>query len=153
MTRFSARLRAEKRVKACPLTRRAQARVPDPVLPPRPEPRDPANTNPLERTAYLRELHDRFGVAGAFAAYHAGPTHYAGYLAGRRSLSAETVAYLAKLAARLPELTALRAAQNGSEDWRDSALFVLAPSSGPRTRCFRSGGPGDRPENRPSAAV
>lgn len=120
------------------------------------EPCDPANTNPLERTAYLRELHDRFGVAGAFAAYHAGPTHYAGYLAGRRSLPAETVAYLAKLAARLPELTALRAAhpaQNGSEDWRDSALFVLAPSSGPRTRCFRSGGPGDRPENRPSAAV
>lgn len=80
------------------------------------EPRD----NVLAGTAYLRELLDRFGVAGAFAAYNAGPTRYGDYLAGRRSLPAST---------------------------------IHAPSGGPRTRCFRSGGPGDRPRNCPSAAV
>ena len=50
--------------------------------------------NVLAGVGYLRELLDRFGVAGAFAAYNAGPTRYADYLAGRRSLPAETVAYL-----------------------------------------------------------
>lgn len=112
------------------------------------EPRD----NVLAGTAYLRELLDRFGVAGAFAAYNAGPTRYGDYLAGRRSLPAETVAYLAKLAARLPELTALRTAfpaQDRVEDWRDSALFV--PRGDDPAGAASEHDP--RPERRPSDAL
>lgn len=47
-------------------------------------------------TAYLRELHDRYGSPGFLAAYNAGPGRYEAHLAGR-PLPAETQAYLQKL--------------------------------------------------------
>ncbi|WP_245453193.1 lytic transglycosylase domain-containing protein [Bradyrhizobium sp. UASWS1016] len=53
--------------------------------------------NILAGTAYLRELLDRYGSPGVFAAYNAGPSRYEEYLAGGR-LPAETLAYVAKLA-------------------------------------------------------
>ncbi len=58
------------------------------------DPFDPRD-NILAGTAYLRRMYDRFGYPGMFAAYNAGPRRYAAYLAGRRPLPAETVAYLA----------------------------------------------------------
>lgn len=61
------------------------------------DPRDP-HDNILAGTAYLRELHDRFGAAGFLAAYNAGPGRYAEYLATGRPLPAETRAYVAALA-------------------------------------------------------
>lgn len=54
------------------------------------QPRD----NILAGTAYLRKMYDRFGYPGLFAAYNAGPSRYAEALKGRRSLPAETRAYL-----------------------------------------------------------
>lgn len=57
---------------------------------------DPRN-NILAGTAYLRELLDRYGSPGVFAAYNAGPSRYEAYLAGL-SLPDETRAYVAKLA-------------------------------------------------------
>ncbi|MBR1162821.1 lytic transglycosylase domain-containing protein [Bradyrhizobium elkanii] len=60
------------------------------------DPYDPRN-NILAGTAYLRELLDRYGSPGAFAAYNAGPTCYDGHLAGGQ-LSDETRVYVAKLA-------------------------------------------------------
>ena len=60
-------------------------------------PRDPYD-NILAGTAYLREMHDRFGAAGFLAAYNAGPGRYAEYLATGRPLPAETLAYVAALA-------------------------------------------------------
>jgi hypothetical protein len=54
--------------------------------------------NILAGTAYLREMYDRFGYPGMFAAYNAGPTRYAASLASGRALPAETRAYLAEVA-------------------------------------------------------
>ncbi|UBS33827.1 lytic transglycosylase domain-containing protein [Altererythrobacter sp. N1] len=54
--------------------------------------------NILAGTAYLREMHDRFGAPGFLAAYNAGPGRYAEYLSRGRPLPAETRRYLARLA-------------------------------------------------------
>lgn len=61
--------------------------------------RDPhaPRDNILAGTAYLREMYDRFGYPGMFAAYNAGPTRYAASLASGRTLPAETRAYLAEV--------------------------------------------------------
>jgi soluble lytic murein transglycosylase-like protein len=61
-----------------------------------PDPADPEQ-NILAGTAYLKELYDRFGHAGMFAAYNAGPEHYQAYLDGDLPLSEETKTYLTAL--------------------------------------------------------
>lgn len=61
-----------------------------------PDPADPKQ-NILAGTAYLKELYERFGRAGVFAAYNAGPERYQAYLDGNQSLPEETRAYLATL--------------------------------------------------------
>lgn len=45
---------------------------------------DPYNArdNILAGTAYLADLRDRYGAAGVFAAYNAGPARYERHLAG-----------------------------------------------------------------------
>ncbi|UWU70601.1 lytic transglycosylase domain-containing protein [Bradyrhizobium sp. NC92] len=63
------------------------------------EPYDPRD-NILAGTAYLRELLDRYGSPGVFAAYNAGPVRYEEHLAGG-PLPDETRAYVAKLTIRL----------------------------------------------------
>lgn len=60
------------------------------------DPFDPRD-NILAGTAYLREMHDRFGSPGFLAAYNAGPARYEAHLAGR-PLPTETRAYVAMLA-------------------------------------------------------
>lgn len=60
------------------------------------DPYDP-HDNILAGTAYLRELHNRYGSPGFLAAYNAGPGRYEESLAGR-PLPAETRAYVALLA-------------------------------------------------------
>lgn len=60
------------------------------------DPYDPRD-NILAGTAYLRELHDRYGSPGFLAAYNAGPGRYEASLNGR-PLPAETRAYVALLA-------------------------------------------------------
>jgi hypothetical protein len=60
------------------------------------DPYDP-HDNILAGTAYLRELLDRYGSPGVFAAYNAGPSRYEEHLSGG-SLPDETRAYVAKLA-------------------------------------------------------
>ena len=57
------------------------------------DPDDPRD-NISAGTFYLRLLYDRFGYPGLFGAYNAGPGTYEAYLAGRRRLPSETVAYL-----------------------------------------------------------
>ncbi|WP_324698927.1 lytic transglycosylase domain-containing protein [Novosphingobium sp. RL4] len=56
-------------------------------------PDDPRD-NILAGTFYLRQLYDRYGYPGLFAAYNAGPGRYEKYLSGT-PLPAETVGYLA----------------------------------------------------------
>lgn len=60
------------------------------------DPYDPRD-NILAGTAYLRELHDRYGAPGFLAAYNAGPARYDEYLATGRSLPAETRAFVTTL--------------------------------------------------------
>lgn len=60
------------------------------------DPYDPRD-NILAGTAYLRDLHNRYGSPGFLAAYNAGPGRYEESLAGR-PLPAETRAYVALLA-------------------------------------------------------
>ncbi len=95
------------------------------------DPFDPRD-NILAGTAYLRELHDRYGSPGFLAAYNAGPARYEAYLAGR-PLPAETRAYVAALAPLVggtltdpaPMSTAAIAAE--TLPWRRSPLFVQVP--------------------------
>lgn len=61
------------------------------------DPYDP-HDNILAGAAYLRLMYDRFGYPGLFAAYNAGPARYAGFLAGRYRLPAETRAYVVQVA-------------------------------------------------------
>ena len=70
-----------------------------------PDPADPAQ-NILAGTAYLKELHERFGRAGMFAAYNAGPERYHAYLDGNLPLPEETRAYVATLGNVLSDTTA-----------------------------------------------
>jgi hypothetical protein len=61
------------------------------------DPHDPRD-NILAGAAYLREMHDRFGYPGLFAAYNAGPARYAEHLRTGRPLAHETRDYIAQLA-------------------------------------------------------
>jgi soluble lytic murein transglycosylase-like protein len=47
--------------------------------------------------AYLRELHDRYGIPGFLAAYNAGPARWEDHLATGRPLPMETRAYFLRL--------------------------------------------------------
>jgi soluble lytic murein transglycosylase-like protein len=60
------------------------------------DPFDP-HDNIMAGTAYLREMHDRFGSPGFLAAYNAGPERYEQHLATGRPLPPETQAYVAAL--------------------------------------------------------
>ncbi|MEQ1888554.1 MAG: lytic transglycosylase domain-containing protein [Alphaproteobacteria bacterium] len=61
------------------------------------DPFDPRD-NILAGTAYLREMHGRFGSPGFLAAYNAGPGRYEEHLATGWELPAETQAFVAILA-------------------------------------------------------
>jgi soluble lytic murein transglycosylase-like protein len=72
-------------------------------------------------TAYLREMYDRFGYPGLFAAYHAGPGRYEAHLRSGKLLTEETQRYVQKL----EELLSDRESNNkgGTGDFSGSALF------------------------------
>ena len=60
------------------------------------DPYDP-HDNILAGAAYLREMQERYGYPGLFAAYNAGPRRLDEHLSEGRPLPAETRAYLAAL--------------------------------------------------------
>jgi Transglycosylase SLT domain len=87
------------------------------------EPRD----NILAGTAYLREMHDRYGSPGFLAAYNAGPGRYEDYRATGHLLPAETRAYVATLTPiisgdELTSVDALVAAD--ARAWTRAPLFI-----------------------------
>lgn len=88
--------------------------------------------NILAGTAYLRELHDRFGTISAMlAAYNAGSARYEASLNGQ-PLPDETRAYVAALAPKLGAAPSLPSAPKSIPEarfWRVSALFVSQPES------------------------
>ena len=109
------------------------------------DPHDPRD-NILAGTAYLRLMYDRFGHPGLFAAYNAGPGAYAAYLAGRRRLPAETIAYVAQVASGRGG--AMAVARSGGS--RASAPGAAA--QGPRQAIFalRRAIAAPAPEGRPA---
>ncbi|UAK25454.1 lytic transglycosylase domain-containing protein [Sphingomonas nostoxanthinifaciens] len=94
---------------------------------------DNPRDNILAGTFYLRWLYQRFGYPGLFAAYNAGPTRYADYLASGRALPSETTAYLAKVGEppqAVPDrpaetLFAIRRDANGASEKSPSPIFVV----------------------------
>jgi hypothetical protein len=83
--------------------------------------------NILAGTAYLREMHDRYGSVDAMlAAYNAGPGRYDEYLATGRALPAETVDYVAKIAPMIDGTVPVMhaAGSPSSPSWRLAPLFV-----------------------------
>jgi hypothetical protein len=86
------------------------------------QPRD----NILAGTAYLREMHDRYGSVDAMlAAYNAGPGRYDEHLASGRALPAETVDYVAKIAPMIDGTAPITRAAGSSlsPSWRRAPLF------------------------------
>ncbi|HZF43662.1 MAG TPA: lytic transglycosylase domain-containing protein [Sphingomonadaceae bacterium] len=95
------------------------------------DPHDPRD-NILAGTAYLREMYERFGYPGLFAAYNAGPARYAHHLRTGRRLPAETVAYVAKVA-RIPARSAAVGASQDLPVPEAPDLFVAVSAPPART--------------------
>lgn len=79
-----------------------------------PDPHDPRD-NIVAGTAYLREMYDRFGYPGLFAAYNAGPGRYGEHLARGRPLPRETRDYVAKITGQAGLQNALASRSRGDE--------------------------------------
>ena len=96
------------------------------------DPRD----NIIAGTSYLREMYDSYGTPGFLAAYNAGPGRYQDWRDRGRPLSAETRAYVAKIAPMLqtgnaPTVAASAPfAQTGRISWTQSQLFAVRAKSG-----------------------
>lgn len=89
------------------------------------DPFDPRD-NILAGSAYLKEMHNRFGSAGFLAAYHAGPARYEQHLATGQPLPPATTAYVAAVTPLLGDEQAAHAAFRikRSVPWREAPLFV-----------------------------
>jgi hypothetical protein len=92
-----------------------------------------AHDNIIAGAAYLRELHDRYGIPGFLAAYNAGPARWEDHLATGRPLPAETRAYLTRLAPIVggssADDTVILAAVVKS--WSEASLFPARPARPP----------------------
>ena len=95
-----------------------------------------AHDNIMAGAAYLRELHDRYGIPGFLAAYNAGPARWEDHLSTGRPLPAETRAYLTRLApivgSSANDDTALLASIMRS--WTEASLFPEQRSNAPNDK-------------------
>jgi hypothetical protein len=109
------------------------------------QPRD----NILAGTAYLREMHDRYGAIDAMlAAYNAGPGRYDEHLASGRALPAETVDYIAKIAPMIDGTVAIARSvgRPSHPSWTRAPLFVTRSAA-------RDHGFASPPSGQPSDAL
>lgn len=92
-----------------------------------------AHDNIIAGAAYLRQLHDRYGIPGFLAAYNAGPARWEDHLATGRPLPAETRAYLARLAPIVGGGAADDAVLLASvvRSWTEASLFPARPARSP----------------------
>jgi hypothetical protein len=92
--------------------------------------------NIMAGTAYLRELHDRYGSPGFLAAYNAGPGRYEQHLRGR-PLPTETRVYVARLASSLDVGKSGIAGKVAAIDphaWTRSAIFAASHQTQPTAK-------------------
>ena len=112
-----------------------------------------AHDNIVAGAAYLRELHDRYGIPGFLAAYNAGPARWEDHLATGRPLPAETRAYLIRLlpivGGRADDDTPILAAVVKS--WTEASLFPARPLTPPDDKATAPGRQPSRPSNERSA--
>ena len=89
------------------------------------DPTDP-HDNIVAGTAYLRDMHERFGAGGFLAAYNAGPQRYEDHLATGRPLPDETLTYVAKLVPLLSggPVADYRSLTIAHVSWQQAPLFV-----------------------------
>jgi soluble lytic murein transglycosylase-like protein len=90
-----------------------------------------AHDNIIAGAAYLRELHNRYGIPGFLAAYNAGPGRWEDHLATGRPLPAETRAYLTRLAPIVGGSSADDAVILAAvvKSWTEASLFPARPAS------------------------
>jgi len=82
--------------------------------------------NILAGTAFLREMHDRYGSPGFLAAYSAGPGRYEDHLATGRPLPAETRTYVTMLTPMLGDAQASGTmALVAARPWTAAPLFIF----------------------------
>jgi hypothetical protein len=89
------------------------------------DPTDP-HDNIVAGTAYLHDMHERFGTEGFIAAYNAGPQRYEDHLATGWPLPDETLAYVAELAPLLSGQRPgdIRLVTTDHVSWHQAPLFV-----------------------------
>ena len=85
-----------------------------------------ARDNILAGTAYLKEMHDRFGSAGFLAAYHAGPWRYEQHLVTGKPFPSEATAYVAAVTPLLDNEQGEHAAAGGKRapPWREAPRLL-----------------------------
>ena len=95
-------------------------------------PYDPRD-NILAGTAFLRELHDRYGSPGFLAAYNAGPGRYEDHLATGRPLPDETRAYVGVIAPLIGEgqIEGTIAIASVARSWTEAPIFVGQDDAAP----------------------
>jgi hypothetical protein len=95
------------------------------------DPFDPRD-NILAGTAYMREMHDRYGSPGFLAAYNAGPQRYEEYLATGRELPIETQVYVAVLEPMIGETQGggTLAIARRAIPWQEAVLFAARSPGG-----------------------
>ena len=103
-----------------------------------PDPYEP-HDNILAGTAYLKEMHVRFGAPAFLAAYNAGPDRVDAYLNGSTMLPDETVSYVAAIGPRLGMAGSFGAGGYGSGNY--AATLAAAPAlSDPADGAYAGGG-------------
>ncbi len=105
-----------------------------------------AHDNIIAGAAYLRELHDRYGMPGFLAAYNAGPARWEDHLATGRPLPAETRAYLIRLAPIVDGTADNDAVLLAAvvKSWTEASLFPARPSNRPTDKTMPPGIPSAR---------
>lgn len=108
--------------------------------------------NILAGTAYLHEMHDRYGtIKGMLAAYNAGPARYDEHLATGRALPSETVDYVAKIIPMIDGTAPVKrtARSSLSPSWSRAPLFTgrsnIQNEDDPATANIPSGRPSNTP--------
>lgn len=91
------------------------------------------NDNIFAGAAYLRQMYTRYGYPGMFAAYNAGPGRLDAYLAGRKPLPDETLAYLSAIAPGSETAFGGRAALSASSAKSRIPESIFVPQAAPNS--------------------